>query len=275
MQHDSQRTVQYEEMFPWEVARVIEQRPICYVPLGVLEWHGEHAATGLDGLKAHAICVAAAHRSGGVVIPTIWWGTDSREDLDDGSYLTGGIEHGERYHVPGSMFWIRPETHLNLMLDVYDTIRRRGFKAIIVLAGHWSRSAYLPTLRQSGEAFLQRRPEMKWALYTDQELAGDLPYPHEHAAGGETSLLMAIRPDLVDLHLTLETDRSRRTWYSGNQEHLERRRTTPNHYIGILTGVEDDSNDPESTASIQRGEMLLSAISESLANEATAILPRR
>lgn len=146
MEQLPQRTVQYEEMFPWEVAHVIQQRPICFVPLGVLEWHGEHAATGLDGLKAHAICVSAAQRSGGVVVPTIWWGTDSRKDLDDGSYLTGGIERGERYHVPGSMFWIRPETHLNLMLDVYEAIRRRGFKVIVVLAGHWSRSEYLPTL---------------------------------------------------------------------------------------------------------------------------------
>lgn len=259
-------------MFPWEVARVIEQRPICYVPLGVLEWHGEHAATGLDGLKAHAICVAAARRSGGVVVPTIWWGTDSREDLDDGSYLTGGIEHGERYHVPGSMFWIRPETHLNLMLDVYEALRRRGFRVIVVLAGHWSRSAYLPTLHESGRTFLEHHPRMKWALFTDQELSGDLPYPHEHAAGGETSLLMAIRPDLVDLNLTFETDRTRRPWYAGNPEHLERRRTTPNRYIGVLTGAEDDSNDPERSSSNQRGELLLNTISARLAEEAEGLL---
>jgi creatinine amidohydrolase len=259
-------------MFPWEVARVIEQRPICFVPLGVLEWHGEHAATGLDGLKAHAICVEAARQSGGVVVPTLWWGTDWREDLGDGSYLTGGIERGERYHVPGSMFWIRPETHLNLMLDIYEAMRRRGFKAIVVLAGHWSRSAYIPTLRESGRAFLEHHPQMHWALFTDQELAGNLLYPHEHAAGGESSLLLAIRPELVDLDLTFETDQSRRSWYAGSPEHLERRRTTPNRYIGVLTGVEDDSNDPKSSASAQRGEVLLSGISTRLAKEAARML---
>ncbi len=32
--------VRYEEMFPWELARAIANAPICYLPLGVLEWHG-------------------------------------------------------------------------------------------------------------------------------------------------------------------------------------------------------------------------------------------
>jgi creatinine amidohydrolase len=110
--------VRFEEMFPWEIAEAIAAAPICYLPLGVLEWHGEHNAVGLDGIKAHAVCEAAALQSGGVVVPSLWWGADEREDLPDGSYLTGGIETGERYHVPGSMFWLRPETFHNLLLDI-------------------------------------------------------------------------------------------------------------------------------------------------------------
>ena len=121
--------VQFEEMFPWELAQAIAKAPICYLPLGVLEWHGEHNAVGLDGIKAHAVCVEAARQSGGVVVPTLYWATDTREDLADGSYLTGGIELGERYHTPGNMFWIRPETFHNLLFDIYETMRRRGFRS--------------------------------------------------------------------------------------------------------------------------------------------------
>jgi len=106
--------VQFEEMFPWEFAQALASTPIAYLPLGVLEWHGEHNAVGLDALKAHAVCVGAAQRSGGIVLPPIYWSTDEREDLPGGGYLTGGVEHGERYHVPGNMFWIRPETFYNL-----------------------------------------------------------------------------------------------------------------------------------------------------------------
>ena len=265
-------SVQYEEMFPWEIERAISEFPLCYIPLGVLEWHGEHAAVGLDGIKAHAICIAAARKSGGVVIPTTWWGTDWREDLDDGDYLTGGIEHGERYHVPGSMFWIRPETQLNFMLDIYEAIRRRGFEAAIVLAGHWSSRDYLPTLQRSGEVFTHDHASFAWALYTDREMAGSLFYPHEHAAGRETSLLMAIRPDLVDLDLTLETDTKLRDYYRSQPNHLKRRQETPHKYIGVLTGVDDGSNDPELSASVERGTQLLDVISSELASRATAMV---
>jgi creatinine amidohydrolase len=264
--------VQFEEMFPWEFAQAMAEAPICYLPLGVLEWHGEHNAVGLDTLKAHAICVCAAQQSGGVVVPPLYWATDSRENLDNSSYLTGGVEHGERYHVPGNMFWIRPETFRHLLLDIYEAARRRGFKVIVVVSGHWSRRGNLPVIRASGEDFLAQHPNMKWVLLTDQEVVPDLHYPYEHAAGGETSLLMAIRPDLVDLSKTLETGGILRPYYAEQLEHLQRRRETKHKYIGVCTDVEDESNDPELTASTERGQLLLDTISKRIAEQAKALL---
>jgi creatinine amidohydrolase len=270
--------VQYEEMFPWEIARAIADAPVCYVPLGVLEWHGEHNAVGLDAIKVHALCVEAARRCGGVVVPPLYWATDEREDLGDGAYLTGGVEHGERYHVPGNMFWLRPQTFHDLLLDMYEAMRRRGFRAIVVLTGHWSRRVHLPTLEATGREFLAGQPTMRWVLFTDQQLAEGLPYPWEHAAGGETSLLLATRPDLVDLAQTLETDRGLRAFYErANPEHLARRGQTTHKYIGVLRGVEEGagdgaSNDPELTASVERGMLLFSAIAERLAERSRAAL---
>ncbi len=266
------RTVRFEEMFPWELARVMAEAPICYLPLGVLEWHGEHAAVGLDGIKAQAVCEEAARRSGGVVVPALWWGADEREDLPDGSHLTGGIEAGERYHVPGSMFWIRPEMFRALLLDIYEAMRRRGFRVIVVVAGHWSPEVYLPTVRASGEEFLARNPGMRWLLLTDQEVVPDLPYPYEHAAGGETSLRREIRPDLVALDKTLETDRSLAAHYAGDLRHPARRRAAPHKYIGLFSGVEDASNDPQLSANGERGRALLCAISERVAERARSLL---
>jgi creatinine amidohydrolase len=265
--------VRLEEMFPWQLAQAISQAPICYLPLGTLEWHGEHNAIGLDGLKAHAICVRAAQQSGGVVAPPLYWATDSREELDNGRYLTGGVEHGERYHVPGNMFWLQPETYQRLLAELYETMRRRGFRAILVVSGHWSRHT-LPTIRASGAAFRARHPQVGWDLVTDQEMVPDLHYPHEHAAGGETSLLMAIRPELVDLSKTLETDTSLRSCYTGEPAHLARRRETGHKYIGVLRGVDDESNDPELTAGVERGQELLETIAERIADRGRALLAK-
>ncbi len=269
------KKVQFEEMFPWEFAQALAEAPVGYLPLGTLEWHGEHNAIGLDTLKAHAVCTAAAQISGGVVVPPLYWAADEREDLPDGSYLTGGVEHGERYHVPGNMFWLREETYYNLLLDLFEAMRRRGFRVIMVVAGHWSEYT-LPVIRASGAAFAAQHPEVRWQMLTDQEVVPDLHYPHEHAAGGETSLLMVIRPDLVDLSKTLETNRSLRPYYAAMPEHLHRREVTDYKYIGVLRGMGDernnDSNDPELTASPERGKLLLETISQRIAARAVELL---
>ena len=262
--------LRYEEMFPWEIARAMTEAPIGYLPLGTLEWHGEHNVVGLDALKAQAICLRAAQISGGVVLPPFYWATDWRQDLPDGSYVTGGIEYGERYHVPGSMFWLRPETYLNLLLDVYEAMRRRGFQVIVVLCGHWAKDT-LPVVRRSGEMFQVEHPEVKWMMVSDLELGEDVGYLHEHAAKGETSLMLAIRPELVKLELVYETDKSLREYYTGMPEHLRRRRETRHKYIGILTAAADGSNDPE-LASEERGRFLLETISARLAERARGLL---
>ncbi len=150
------------------------------------------------------------------------------------------------------MFWLRPQTYYNLLLDIYEGMRRREFRVIVVVAGHWSKVT-LSTIRASGEQFAAQHPTIKWLLLTDQEVVPDLHYPHEHAAGGETSLLMAIRPDLVDLSKTFETDRSLRPYYAGQPEHLRRRQETRHKYIGVDPDRDDGSNDPELTASVERG----------------------
>lgn len=135
------------------------------------------------------------------------------------------------------MFWLRPETFRNLLLDVCEAMHRRGFRAILVLSGHWSLEHNIATIRETGEAFRQSHPACGWLLLTDQEVVPDLNYPVEHAAGGETSLLMAIRPELVALDRVLETDRSLRSFYAGEPAHLHRRRETPHGYIGVNTAV--------------------------------------
>ena len=269
--------VQFEECFPAELTEAMAAAPLGYLPLGTLEWHGEHSAVGLDALKAHALCLRAAQISGGLVLPPLFFAADSREDLPGGDYLTGGIEHGERYHVPGSMFWLRPETYHNLLLDIYEAMRRRGFRAILVLSGHWS-SGTLPVVRASGAEFAARWPDLRWLLLTDQELLADEPpgsplfYPHEHAAGGETALLMHLRPELVDLARTFETARALRAHYQSMPAHLARRAATPNKYIGVLRGAADDSNDPELSATPERGRRLFEAIAARLAARGQELL---
>jgi creatinine amidohydrolase/Fe(II)-dependent formamide hydrolase-like protein len=150
-------------------------------------------------------------------------------------------------------------------------MRRRGFRAILILSGHCSIAHNIAAIRETGEVFRREHPSTGWVLLTDQEVVPDLHYPLEHAASGEMSLLMAIHPDLVALDKALETTRSLLPSYAGEPAHLQRRRETPHKYIGVDLAVADTSNDPEG-ATIERGQVLLEAIVERVAARAQALL---
>ena len=65
----TQRTVQFELLHPDELAQVIAETPVAYVPCGSLEWHGRHLPLGCDAMRGQKECVEAAKRTGGVVLP--------------------------------------------------------------------------------------------------------------------------------------------------------------------------------------------------------------
>ena len=88
--------------------------------------------------------------------------------------------------MPGNMFWLCPKAFHNLLFDVYEAMRRRGFRAIVVLSGHWSIEHNVAAIRATGEEFRRAHPTTGWLLLTNQEVVPDQPYPVEHTAGGET-----------------------------------------------------------------------------------------
>ena len=56
--------VEYDKLLPYEFEGRLNARPAVYVPVGSLEWHGEHPALGNDALKMHALCCEAARVGG-------------------------------------------------------------------------------------------------------------------------------------------------------------------------------------------------------------------
>ena len=170
--------IRYEESRPEEMRAMLKSAPIAYVPFGALEWHGEHAPLGLDSIKAHALCEAAAGRTGGVVFPAVYWGAFDTMPFP-------------------FTFNFRKTPHRNLIRETLRQLKEWGFKAIVLLAGHYP-PAQVRLMRsecrrfnKAGEAFAFGAPEQVFAL--------DIEYYGDHAGMWETSILMAIRPELVNL----------------------------------------------------------------------------
>ena len=61
--------VRWVELRPEEFLRRLAERPVAYLPMGMVEPHGHAAAFGLDQIKAEYLCDEAAARFGGIVAP--------------------------------------------------------------------------------------------------------------------------------------------------------------------------------------------------------------
>ena len=69
--------VEYELMTIGEIVEAKRHAPLVFVPVSPIEWHGPHLPIGTDGLHAHHVAVRLAREVGGVVLPTLFAGTET------------------------------------------------------------------------------------------------------------------------------------------------------------------------------------------------------
>lgn len=207
--------VRYAELRPGALTERRAALPLAYLPLGILEWHGLHNPLGLDGIKAEEVAVRLAEEVGGIVMPTLYWG-DDRTDIAELAFdessnpwmpkgigdQTGAIERlagiakealareSARVQADGGWrFW------RELVVRMLRQTESFGFRAAVAIPGHY------PLVRPLKEAIADYEHAggsmsifvLGDYLYDPDGKAGD------HAAAFETSLLMALRPELVDL----------------------------------------------------------------------------
>jgi len=178
----------YELLRPAQIEAIRNAAPIAYLPWGALEWHSYHNPIGLDGLKARKLCEALAEKTGGVVLPPVYVGTDTIKPFK-------GFHHTLEHKI---------ETVKALCAEYLEQLADEDFKVIILVTGHYG-GKHVEAIKETAAAFAAANPKASvWAL-TDAE-------PHEgffdpnHAAYGETSYMTYLYPETVDLSL-LPADR--------------------------------------------------------------------
>jgi len=186
------KEVRYELLHPDELDRIVRKRPIAYIPLGSLEWHGRHLPLGNDTIKAYEICLRAAKITGGVVFPPIYWGAECLK------LRAIGIRDGT---VDIDYFVFKA-----FLLDIVRRVMKQGFRVIVLLTGHYSREqvSAIKEVAEMCERITESvkpkgTPSVRIIALPEYELALDLGYHGDHAAKWETSILMYLRPELVDM----------------------------------------------------------------------------
>ena len=181
MDQNQKEMIQWERMLPAEFRLAFEKLPVVFLPLGTGEWHGEHDALGLDALKAHALCIGAAKKSGGIVHPPLYGGM-------------GGLNKPATVKMEPENSWenylLRP-----WLEKMCSEFHRLGFKAIIMLTGHYGHNQQI-VVREVATRMTERLQVSVLGI-PEYWLALDAGYLGDHAGIGETSLLWHLEPDLV------------------------------------------------------------------------------
>jgi len=207
--------VRYERLRPAQVVARREACPVAYLPIGTIEWHGEHNPVGLDTLKMHALLEKCAQAIGGLVFPPLYYGEHREQALmeanaADRDKIAAKMGLSPDNFAPGYMYESIAEQNTNyhrLLLHIFHEIKSLGFRVLVVGAGHYP---LLDHARAAAAVFHQTQgwPKMiTWAMTGYELMQGQFQPCGDHAGKWETSLLMYLDPGMQDLSV-LPADRS-------------------------------------------------------------------
>lgn len=178
----------YERLRPSQAREIRAKAPLAYVPWGAIEYHSLHNPVGLDGLKAHGICVELAKRTGGIVLPAVYLGTETLKTAVDFGQ-TGFSDTLE--HSPGTVARVAEE----LLAQLVET----GFTVIVLLTSHVGQG-HVAILEDSAAAISGKYPGARIWVLPDHRMTEPRWGPN-HAARGETSYQMYFDESLVALDM--------------------------------------------------------------------------
>lgn len=208
--------MRYEMMLPHQIRQAIDENWPVVLPLGVLEYHGEHLAVGMDTLAVTCSLELIEKEMDIVILPVFYYGA--------GSYAVEPAERNGTVHVDCDEL-------LPFAQGLLRSLLRIGFRNIHGIIHHQSENfaAGMPTdlafktaARKIIFDFLEKERGQGWwgsnemQDYYEQHDAGSDPfswiqfhslmdaqtqkdYTFDHAGIGETSLMMSLCPEGVDM----------------------------------------------------------------------------
>jgi creatinine amidohydrolase len=177
--------VEWAKLKAAELRDLAAREAIVVLPIAAMEQHGPHLPVMVDTLLCGEVARRAAERATGrpvVVAPTVW---------------SGLSEH----HMPfGGTFTLDFPTFKSLIECLCRSLMRHGFRRVLILNGHGGNVA---ALRVVVDELRHMELRLLTATYwqVDPLAIADILERQsgvQHACEAETSMVMALRPELVD-----------------------------------------------------------------------------
>jgi creatinine amidohydrolase len=221
---------------PWQVA---------VLPFGATEPHNLHLPYGTDTFQVEELgrrAVTKAFAAGArvLLLPTVPFGVNTNY-----------------FQVPGAVACsLTPTTLLALLSDLVDSLERQGIRKLLLLNGHGG-NELKPLIRQLHHRTGVFVGVCDWFKAAADLYPGIFEAPGEHADEVETSLMLALRPDLVHMEQADSGAARPSRLNSINRGWLSI--TRPWHLATTNTGL----GDPRA-ATADKGRRLLDALTDRL-----------
>jgi creatinine amidohydrolase len=175
-----------EELGWPDVAEYLRHDDRLILVVGSTEQHGRHMAFASDVWQPWEIARRLSDRTGVLLAPPVNYGMS--------------LHH---LGFPGSLS-LRPHTLTSIIIDLLESAYEHGFRRILLLNGH---GGNIPSIQSALAEALHELHGLQvwlgmWWHEPEVKAVFDQAFPGKaggHADAGETSLVLAIRPDAVHL----------------------------------------------------------------------------
>ena len=185
----------------WQTyARRIAEGAVVFLPVGALEQHGPHLPLGVDAMLSTDVACGAAKLVGGVVAAPLNYGYKSQARCGGGQCFPGTTS-------------LDASTLIGFVQDVIRELVRHGARSVVLVDGHYENQWFLTEACELAWRELGKdTPDLRcmrteyWDFCGIEVLnpmfPGGFPgFALEHAALIETSMMLHLHPELVDLGL--------------------------------------------------------------------------
>lgn len=189
-------TVKMDELTWPEYDEHVRSGGPLFLPCGALEQHGPHLPMATDAIFAEAIATRLAEAVGGLVMPRLAYGYKSQARSGGGQTFPGTTS------LDGATLCAQ-------IRDVVRELARHGVRRLVVIDGHYENQWFLTEGIDLGLREIEARGQHMRVLrceywdYTPREVLdrvfedGFPGFDLEHAALIETSMMLALHPELV------------------------------------------------------------------------------
>jgi creatinine amidohydrolase len=169
-----------------ELSEALKRSDIAILPVGSVEQHGPHLPLSSDQIVPMEIARRVAKRINALIAPIIPWG-------DEWAFIFKEWRTGT--------FHLRPETMINLVEDICNSLIGNGLKKIIIINGHGGNPPHISLAAE--KVVLKTGAKILavnwWMLHSKVTSEVKESKWEIHAGELETSVVLAARPDLVHM----------------------------------------------------------------------------